>query len=308
MSMSVPLEIVEGRDGTLQDVLGRPMVIVFDANDKIGRKDDLAIGDRDRESTRNERKPFLFVDASAPTKRDASFEKLVRSHVRRKQTTRESGDSKPQRPCSIRLNRDASRNDMAGQASLPSQPSRSLGPFACYPVQMQPHMYRLVHNYLTVHVHTWFPKEPEHKQAPGQHTLFDLAMSDASLFQAIMCSSSLCLDMAYGRPESSHSIIHRMEAIHLINARLKANSRISDATIGAVAFLAIIEFILGNHEASNVHKTGLLQMVKLRGGLRDLDFSLQMKVWRICSSISHSTCLPSFPSSATLSLISPLSQ
>jgi hypothetical protein len=38
MSMSVPLEIVEGRDGTLQDVLGRPMVIVFDANDKIGRK------------------------------------------------------------------------------------------------------------------------------------------------------------------------------------------------------------------------------------------------------------------------------
>jgi hypothetical protein len=101
--------------------------------------------------------------------------------------------------------------------------------------------YLLTTEDLTVHVHAWFPKEPEHKQAPSQHTLFDLAMSDASLFQAIMCSSSLCLDMAYGRPESSHSIIHRMEAIHLINARLKANSRISDATIGAVAFLAIIE-------------------------------------------------------------------
>ena len=94
---------------------------------------------------------------------------------------------------------------------------------------------------LTVLVHAWFPKEAGHTEASSQHGLFELAMSDAALFHAIMCSSSLCLDIAYGRSESSHSIIHKIEAIRLINVRLKVKSAISDATIGAVCFLAIIE-------------------------------------------------------------------
>ena len=33
--MNTPLEIVEERNGTFKDALGRPMVIVFDAKEKV---------------------------------------------------------------------------------------------------------------------------------------------------------------------------------------------------------------------------------------------------------------------------------
>jgi hypothetical protein len=85
------------------------------------------------------------------------------------------------------------------------------------------------------------PTDPNYKQNQDQHSSFELAMSDAALFHSIMCSSSLYLDFASGTSESPHSIIHKMEAIHLINVQLRATSAVSDAIIGAVSFLAIVK-------------------------------------------------------------------
>lgn len=93
---------------------------------------------------------------------------------------------------------------------------------------------------LTVLVHVWFPRT-DPRQHPAQSSLFELAMADPALFHAILCSSSLYLDIATGSRESSQSIIHKIEAIRLINAQLKESSQLSDATIGAVASLAIVE-------------------------------------------------------------------
>jgi Fungal specific transcription factor domain len=93
---------------------------------------------------------------------------------------------------------------------------------------------------LTVLVRVWFPVT-DTRQHPAQQSLFELAMADAALFHAIMCSSSVYLDITSGSFESSQSIIHKMEAIHLINAQLKDTPAVSDATIGAVASLATVE-------------------------------------------------------------------
>ena len=144
---------------------------------------------------------------------------------------------------------------------------------------------------LTVLVHVWYPRKPQ-----DQQSLFELALSDAALFHTIMCSSSLYLDIASGSAESPHIIIHKMEAIHLINAKLQDSSGVSDATIGAVAFLAIVEvchcsaaiyvsvkitfdqFVLGNSEAWSLHRNGLIKMLHLRGGWKTLSPSLRRKV------------------------------
>jgi hypothetical protein len=94
---------------------------------------------------------------------------------------------------------------------------------------------------ITVLVHIWYPLEPDRKQCQGQPSLFELAMSRAALFHAIMCSSALYLNMVSGCSESSQSITHKVEAIHLINTQLQDMSGMSDAIIGAVPFLAKIE-------------------------------------------------------------------
>lgn len=149
---------------------------------------------------------------------------------------------------------------------------------------------------ITVLVHVWWPREPDRQQSPDQQSLFELALSDAALFHAIMCSSSLYLDIASGRSESPQSITHKLEAIHLINTHLEDSPGVSEATIGAVAFLAIVEvcqclnvmnvstkimvdqFVLGNNEAWELHRNGLIKMVRLRGGMKSLNLSLQGKV------------------------------
>jgi hypothetical protein len=94
---------------------------------------------------------------------------------------------------------------------------------------------------ITALVHVWHPREPYPKQHSNQQSLFETAMSDAALFHAILCSSSLYLDIASGNSESYYSIIHKTEAIHLVNTQLQDSSKVSDATIGTVDFLAVLE-------------------------------------------------------------------
>ena len=102
-------------------------------------------------------------------------------------------------------------------------------------------MQHLIGKDITVLVHVWYPREPDPKQNSIQLSLFEMAMSNAALFHAILCSSSLYPDIASGNSESFHSIIHKTETIHLVNTQLQGSSKVSDATIGAVAFLAVAE-------------------------------------------------------------------
>ena len=93
---------------------------------------------------------------------------------------------------------------------------------------------------LYVLVQIWVPSTFQ-KQVRDQHRFFEMGLSDAALFHVIICSSSLFLDFASGSSESSRSIAHKTEAIRSINAHLQDASRISDAIIAAVGFLAKIE-------------------------------------------------------------------
>jgi hypothetical protein len=105
--MNIPLDIVEGRNGTFQDIFGRPMVIVFDAKKKVRKNGFISssnhrvrltkrdVDARHRDEPTSGRQPLLFVDASTSVEKDGSLQRLVRSHVRKKYTRRESRDCEP---------------------------------------------------------------------------------------------------------------------------------------------------------------------------------------------------------------------
>lgn len=88
-----------------------------------------------------------------------------------------------------------------------------------------------------------YPKEPCGNYGPGQPDLFALALTSPALFHMIICSSAIYMDVYSGRPESRESQLHKLEAIQCLSDSMKESSGISDASIGAVAYLAKIEVI-----------------------------------------------------------------
>lgn len=66
-------------------------------------------------------------------------------------------------------------------------------------------------------------------------------MSNPAFFHMILCGSALYLDVLSGRPQSPEATFHKVAAISSINQVLQEKMDVSDAVIGAVAYLAKIE-------------------------------------------------------------------
>jgi Fungal specific transcription factor domain len=86
-----------------------------------------------------------------------------------------------------------------------------------------------------------YPKDLCWKYGPGQPALFTLALTTPAMFHMIMCSSAIYMDVYSGRQESRESQLHKLEAIQCLNNGMKDKLGISDANIGAVAYLAKAE-------------------------------------------------------------------
>ncbi|MCJ1399446.1 hypothetical protein MMC11_002648 [Xylographa trunciseda] len=128
---------------------------------------------------------------------------------------------------------------------------------------------------------------------------FAYAAGDAALLHATLFLVALHRDLQLGAQLSSSCLYHRGEVIRTVNKRIGALEReISDATIGAVAFLANFETMNGTLLASRLHMNGLRQMIALRGGLHTLGQSQVLQRVVIWADFLYSTATcskPSFP-------------
>jgi hypothetical protein len=140
------------------------MIIVFDTKEKVCKSGFISssnhrlrlikrnVDAEHRDEPTSGSQPLLVVNASTSIEKNASFQRLVRSHVRKKYIRQESRDCEPQPPSSILLGRDAIQNKLpikslpSCHSPLLSHPGRSLDPFVSYPVPMLPYMFELVHN------------------------------------------------------------------------------------------------------------------------------------------------------------------
>jgi Fungal specific transcription factor domain len=105
------------------------------------------------------------------------------------------------------------------------------------------------------------------------------AMQDEALLSTIMLSSAIQAKNL--NPEAYSQTTRHLftSAIRTIDRRL-SSSMLTDATIGAVSCLVLIELALDQHEKSAVHGSGLVEMIRLRGGIGSINRSLQMKIYR----------------------------
>lgn len=139
--MRRPLAVVEGKDGVIRDVHGRPVIVVFDSKQKSSHRKSPVV-DRQEEETEDVQ-PLEFVQVARPTEEDAVTRTLIRTHVmadyKRKRMLHKAKTARKQRTLGL------SRSSQISSAPVVFSPlGTKLNIFNEYPVQMQPYMHRLV--------------------------------------------------------------------------------------------------------------------------------------------------------------------
>ena len=124
-----------------------------------------------------------------------------------------------------------------------------------------------------------------HKSDLVRYHWFGTAMSNPGFMHSLLCTIALHM-YVMGRGTFQTLDYHKSQAIAAINAAISnpdPEIRISDANIGAVFNLLCVEESLTlpqfQHERSEeegpsqrmIHLNGLLKMVELRGGLRNIN-------------------------------------
>jgi hypothetical protein len=161
--MESPLAMVRGSDDIIRDTYGRPVIVVFNskpnpsAGDELGRDVACQLGKE------TNAQPLEFITVSGTAKENESTRTLIRTHVmqdykRRKLMQEARAFEMHGAETVTHAVQVGSQEESTPSFRMPfslSPPIGSLDPFAAYPVQMQPFMYRLIHHCTYEHTHSF---------------------------------------------------------------------------------------------------------------------------------------------------------
>ncbi|KAH6701954.1 hypothetical protein BKA61DRAFT_661373 [Leptodontidium sp. MPI-SDFR-AT-0119] len=192
---------------------------------------------------------------------------------------------------------ESPRNSLKGTSLQVILGQGRCDPFRTYPIDWNPRIPQLVDHYLT-NMAIDMPELDEPGNAGLLRTRwFPLTMTSAPIFHVIILLAASHHSALYSptkEPSSSLSRTTSRDLIHLksiaiasINRAMQADSlSTSDPLIGAVAKMASYEAMYGDVATFEVHMKGLIQMVRLRGGLGSLGLSgllAKICVWIDCN-------------------------
>lgn len=100
-----------------------------------------------------------------------------------------------------------------------------------------------------------------------QEEWFQFALNNTSLSQATLCLVSLSRDQMARQRTSAITLRYRAEAIKLLQREIQSDLVSRDIMAGTIALLAITEDLEGNHDNSEMHIVGLVQIVGTKGGV-----------------------------------------
>ncbi|KAL4899185.1 hypothetical protein BDW74DRAFT_163844 [Aspergillus multicolor] len=103
------------------------------------------------------------------------------------------------------------------------------------------------------------------------------AMGDPCLFHATLYAASAQLDTLHETTVGCQTprpvtLYHQTETIVAVNSRIASGHAMTDATIASVLLLVITGTLQKDNGATEAHRSGLLSMIKMRGGLKQLGF------------------------------------
>ncbi|PVH78899.1 hypothetical protein DL98DRAFT_633581 [Cadophora sp. DSE1049] len=265
--MDTPLDVVKDEQGTLRDIHGRPMIMVFSSKP---RRKPLSIKDR---PAGVKQRQFEFINVAKPGVESERTRQLIRTHVMQnvRYRHREKARTATTQPANVQPFFES--QDPLYDSGVPPVPAANGIPFLNFPVPMQPYMRKLLYQSSIMHITN--PKQPIN---PADSAWFPMVMTDAALFHAVLCTSAIWVRILSANSDEFPQSKHMFEAVSLINGRL-SDADISDATITTILFLAKAEYTQRNYTTWDIHMNGVKRMVEMRGGIVIMPVLVRSKIY-----------------------------
>jgi hypothetical protein len=142
--MYAPLNVVQDGQGSLRDLNGQPMIMIYDSKPtRSARSKDL----KPEKASAKESRSFAFINIVKPNQENQEIRKLIRTHVMLDLHQREKktfhGSKKGSRP--LKKKQGCSRNIPLTVPSFAFPPWQLANKHASvvFPIEMQPYMHRL---------------------------------------------------------------------------------------------------------------------------------------------------------------------
>ncbi|KAF9885050.1 hypothetical protein FE257_000781 [Aspergillus nanangensis] len=140
-----------------------------------------------------------------------------------------------------------------------------------FPVSTKKHMPMLLHSFIQTFGMEPLPVDTDSLAFNLRSSWIQQALSDACFFHATLFAASAHMDAFRGVGNNQMTLYHHTMALRLLNDRLARPEGIMDE--GAIACIAPLVFFssMGSDErSSRIHRQGLMQMVRAKGGLHKL--------------------------------------
>ena len=149
--MNVPLEIVQDDQGTLRDVNGHAMIMIFNSKARLPKTSRRCFSSKEKLIAVG-RRSFAFINVTKPDEADEDARKVIRTHVmqdlRQRERQKSSSRSKMLSLAANKWKTSYGKKSPAQNTlslSVPSHPSTDGPAFVGFPVKMQPYMRRLIY-------------------------------------------------------------------------------------------------------------------------------------------------------------------
>ncbi|KAH8668128.1 hypothetical protein BGZ60DRAFT_43924 [Tricladium varicosporioides] len=154
-----------------------------------------------------------------------------------------------------------------------------IDPFDC--LRLDKEDQKLLHHWVNSYAPQAFGKPIDPVFNPMKHLYTPIDLSHEAAVHAILAHTASHIACVRGERTSNTAISHKMAAIHLVNTYLNDPVKsVSDETFSAVLRLLTYERYWGTERTWKLHRRGLAQMIKKRGGLSTFpsDWRLEMRI------------------------------
>ncbi|KAG9234983.1 hypothetical protein BJ875DRAFT_287337 [Amylocarpus encephaloides] len=160
-------------------------------------------------------------------------------------------------------------------SALPLKVGAGFDPFDAYPQTSLPRMrvQGLIYHFLSKIAFQYYPLDLNPTSNPFVVSWWPLALTDPALFHVSLQTASLDDELLAekGFPDSQALMA---DSVALVRRKVQNPSlACQDSTMDAVVTLAAIELGKGNLRASEMHISGAIRMVQVRGGLQEVNKS-----------------------------------
>ncbi|KAF2204629.1 hypothetical protein GQ43DRAFT_364266 [Delitschia confertaspora ATCC 74209] len=192
-----------------------------------------------------------------------------------------------------------------------------IDPFGTFAVEVDSHVSELLDHFISEMMPGTIAVDIRHKSDLMRSDWFGTAMGNSSFMHSLLCTVALHRYIM-GRESFSSILYHKAQAIAAINATISdPNLGISDANIGAVFNLMCVEEALTlpmlqeeksleEDDQSNprmTHLQGLRTMVRLRGGLQNINSNRCLQAFIFWHSTVHAIASFEAPPISTIDYI-----